>query len=160
MPPSTDSSRASQPDTAYVHGRRDGRGRRYTSADRLRATPSSSFSLFLGVDRPWQISRNPSQPISGRTASIFQPWIYCNPGKSGRCLPFITLNGNPKSGSGLRNPKNRHFFPLQLSIKSSTRQTPKSESDKSPQLTAAAALTSQCDKWLSKKGRRDRTAKT
>ena len=44
-----------------------------------------------------------------------------------------------ESGACVRNPKNRHHFLLQLSIKSARRQTPKSESDKSPQLTAAAA---------------------
>ena len=54
----------------------DGRRRLYLS---LRATPSS-FSLLLGVDRPWQISRQ-SQPaniwqnaIDFSTLDLLQSW--------------------------------------------------------------------------------------
>ena len=115
-------------------------GRRYTSADLLRATPSSSFSLFLARSRQAlaNLAAIPASQYLAERHRFFNLGFTAILKKVAAASRSLHGTGT-EGGACVRNPKNRHFFLLQLSIKSARRQTPKSESDKSPQLTAAAA---------------------
>ena len=139
------SSRASQPwpDTAYLHGR--------TQILLSGPPPRHPLLLLFALPRSRQALAN----LAAIQASQYlaERHRFFNLGFTAILKKVAaasrSLHGTgTESGACVRNPKNRHFFLLQLSIKSARRQTPKSESDKSPQLTAAAAppLTSQCDK--------------
>ena len=139
MPPSTASSRASQPNTAYLH--------RQTDVDIPPRHPLLLFALPRSRQALANLAAIPASQYLAERHRFFNLGFTAILKKVAAASRSLHGTGT-ESGACVRNPKNRHHFLLQLSIKSVRRQTPKSESDKSPQLTAAAAppLTSQCDK--------------
>ena len=122
------------PDTAYLHGR--------TQIYLSGPPPRHPLLLLFALPRSRQALANlaaiPASQYLAERHRFFNLGFTAILEKVVAACRLLHRTG-AESGAGVRNPKNQHFLPLQLSIKSAKRQTPKSESDKSPQLTAAAA---------------------
>ena len=131
MPPSTASSRASQPNTAYLH--------RQTDVDIPPRHPLLLFALPRSRQALANLAAIQASQYLAERHRFFNLGFTAILEKVVAACRLLHRTG-AESGAGVRNPKNQHFLPLQLSLKTAKRQTPKSESDKSPQLTAAPHL--------------------